>query len=79
MSQLDKLYTAIEFASLAEGLVPDRPNPTNRFDADKLVHAHLDLIATLIKEAKRVDIADPQSTSLTFAIEALENALGEYK
>ena len=71
MSQLDKLYTAIEFASLAEELVPDRPNPTNRFDADKLVHAHLDLIATLIREAKRVDDAFTGITPLSHAIRAL--------
>ena len=79
MSMLDKLYAAIEFASLPEELVPDRPIPTNRFDADKLIHAHLDLIATLIREANRVDDADPKCTPLTRAIEALEDALEGYK
>jgi len=80
MSMLDKLYAAIEFASLPEELVHfDWPDTTNRFDADKLIHAHLDLIATLVREAKRVDDADPQSTPLTLAIEALGTALEEYK
>lgn len=77
MSTLDRLCDAIAFASLPGELV--QPNPTNRFEADKLIHAHLDLIATLIREAKRVDDADPQSTSLTHAIEALEDALEGYK